>query len=211
MKIIELFENKLSPELEKKFGRILFGEWMQQEGMTRREEPDTRYESSVLDFVRGWCVGRHRDTKVQNKIIELSRIKDDYPTLLMPDSLNKYPVLYRALYGKQFSKWRHNDNSEKVGKIKSGNIYKYPKKFEYKPQKICEGWTISKRSAFEFMSGNVAYFDPRKVIILEAEIPLDERLFKIKFLNTLTKNQESEVIRVSKNPVMANVYYVETP
>ena len=208
MRMIDLTEG-IAPHLEKQFGRILFGDWQFTTGLTKHHEPDTNYEKQVYKAVKDWIEGEHNKVKTQNKIIELSRMKDDYPTLLRPDSASKFPKLYRGLYGHTAKgKFRRiNSKSSYTMTLKGGtSLYRSELKMEYKPKKLAESWTTSKKAAYEFLKYQQGYFDPKKVIIIEATVPQDERLFKTRTMNLLGV-KEHEIIRVSKKSLLVTVYY----
>ena len=210
MRLEQLIEKRITPELEKKFGRILFGDFQRQAGLTTKTEKDTKYEREVYDNLYHWIYGEQNIRKVQNNIIELSRLKDNYPTLLKPDSIKRFPKLYRGLYGDRVRSWGKHEGEYvgRVGKRRPAKLMKAKEMIYYKPKRICESWTTSKTSAYEFLKMNRPYFDPRRAIIIEAKVPIEERLFKLKFTNNI--HDENEVVRVSNKPIDAVVYYLES-
>ena len=44
------------------------------------------------------------------------------------------------------------------------------------------------------------------MFIYEAEVPEEQRLFKLRFTNKIFDYKESEVIRLSSKPIQANIY-----
>ena len=217
-------------EIRKKFGRVLFGDWQRSERLTKRIEKDTKYEKKIFSLIYNewfwnntWASAK-KNNKVLQTLKELSEIKDNYPTILKPDPVSKYPILYRALIVKRtdedlrkFHKklFTQRKNYEIVDKKFGRVIYKLGEEaHQYKPKKEAESWTISFKHAFKFIRSvdtnyGTDYFNAGKpFIIYAAKVPEEERLFKLKFTNTLFETPEYEIVRLSNNPIKASMYYI---
>ena len=224
MRLIDLTEN-ITPDLEKKFGRVLFGEWQHKKKMRSDREKDTAYEGELLYYVESWFAGKTSGKFVQKRMIELSKIKDNYPTLLLPDPAANFPKLYRGIakgfkpeetehYFGQNAKNTKDIHIEKSGdrKIRMRNqVYQLKKTINsttYKPKRIAESWTTSVKFAIDILHNHLGE-DTLNIVIIEAKVPENERLLNIQTSNNMYSMKQNEIIRVSNKPIEAKLYYVE--
>ena len=238
-KSISLNES-IDPETIEKFGKILFGDHIERNFPNREHERDTQYEKHVFHWIRAWFDG-WGGAPSRNAIIELSKLKDDYPTLLEPDPVSRFPNLFRTLDTSQ-----HDVDSDEIRDIKQAMAIHYNdpgdpqqlniksrdehtidhgrkygnaqiqtgrKPFLYKPMHPVESWTVSLKMAIDI---SVNQFDeigaanktPGRIVIIEAAVPQEERIFKIKFTNTMYLTRQYEIVRVSDKPIEAKIHYL---
>ena len=246
MKIQHLFED-IAPDMEKKFGRVLFGDWQKQHGFRTEKERDTEYEKQIFHYMDSWFKGAHYLEEVQDAMIELSKLKDDYPTLLKPTQRENTKYLYRGvrmnkLEGEMARNiWdsdishdkKYKDHELPVLDVKRRDksdlrdikhmwsddwiekqfnkyiLYKSKEPILYQSRQTAESWTLSMKSAIDVLVNHFAV-RPYDVIVFEAEVPTEERLFSIKFTNKMYSRQKQyEIIRVSDKPIKAQVYRIE--
>ena len=236
MKLSDIIqEDRIPLTVEKKFGRVLFGDWQFKNGIRSEYEKDSEYEEEVFRQLGYWFRGDGSYWRVQEKIIELSKLQKYYPTLLKPDSSSRFPKLYRGLtvfntvaenqLGDYFRHFQNDKRRYTMGKSEvktrdeitkklnksrgvtrqNFNIERSVKKFNYQSRHFAESWTLSLQSAID-ISKNHFHRHPNVTVIMEAEVPDEERLLKIRFTNTMYKHQKQyEVIRISNNPIKVNL------
>ena len=217
----KLMETTLPSDIEEKFGRVLFGDFLRKRG-SDNNEPDTKYEKAIFSFVWAWFKGYHHRDDVQAKIQELSQMKDNYPTLLKPDPASKAPVLYRTIYSDQGTQELDRQIYDNSIAKDTGQLLQLAKPITYTPKRLAESWSSSLESIIE-ISEHYRYHKgmgkfPENYII-GAKIPDNERLFKTDFTNAVydaTKHglfdQDeimNEVIRVSDRPIQGTVYVMK--
>lgn len=227
MRLRQIFEKELPPQVEEEFGRVLFGDWQYAQGLRPDHEKDTEYEKMVYHEVVRWFKGAADEEAIQHIMQQLSSVQEYYPTLLKPDSSSRFPWLYRSVASmdlkKQFigkfsppptqrkklnfkSRMRMRAGIEKRSEL---IINAMPEPVQYKPRQLAESWTVSLQSAIDIQ---VNYFleNPKHIVIFQAPVPDAERLFKLKFtMKMFTNTKEFEVIRVSNRPINAMLYYLE--
>ena len=211
-------------EIRKKFGNILFGNFQDTSGLKRNEERDTKYERAIYQQVRNWFYQAGSKKDIFKALKELSQLKDNYPTILKPDPIAKYPKLYRSLIiGRQSiklkqmaQKYKNRDDIEYVGSVNGYRVFKFNELQEYKPRASVESWTTTLKNAVNFVKEynmetlkTVDFNNPElnRMFIYEAEVPEEQRLFKLRFTNKMFDYKESEVIRLSTKPIQANIYF----
>ena len=209
--------------IRKQFGDILFGDWQYKKRLRPEREKDTKYESAVFKEIQRWFGGGMASADIQKTIEYMSKMKKYYPELLKPDSMSRIPKLYRgiprtAVNWEEQTKYSEFDRNIEIKSrdpdieedkiIQNYRLVKTKKDITYKPFRMAESWTISIRSAIDIMV-NHFWSDPKSVIIYEAVVPDEERLFKIKFSNKMFPTKQYEVVRVSNKPIKATAYLIE--
>lgn len=133
MRYFELMENK-NTDVEKMFGRILFGTFRQ------KSEVDTKAEAQIFSVLYNWIAKGSR--KNFNKtIVTLNKYKDYFPGLLAPT--NK--TIYRGL--------RISISAFKKLNLQSGKWY--TTQIQYKPKYKMEAWTTTLDTAISVAVGGV--------------------------------------------------------
>ena len=210
-------------EIRKKFGNILFGNFQNMAGLKQNEERDTKYEAIVFRQVSNWFFQSGSRKDMFKNLKQLSQLKDMYPTILKPDPIAKYPKLYRSLRIKTGSiklkqmarDYKDRDDIEYVGLVKGYKIFKFNELQEYKPKASVESWTTTLGNAVNFVKAwnmEAMYKDDfnnpelNRMFIYEAEVPEEQRLFKLRFTNKMFDYKESEVVRLSSKPIPAIIY-----
>ena len=209
-------------DIEEKFGRVMFGDWQYENKIRPTREKDTEYEQKVFKYIQKWFIGENQTNEVQDAILELSQLKDNYPTLLKPDPSSRFPYLYRGIYNykKYFpnlpepdyeeiikyrtrtTRWRNAEVAQRQTVVIDGEGTTM-----YEPIKLAESWTISWKSAMDLLI-NFAHKDPEDCVVFKAKVPDDERLFKLHVtLKMFNYPKQYEVIRVSEKPIEAEVFY----
>ena len=228
MRARELLEKAtVLPGLEEKFGRVLFGDWQYENGVRPEHEQDTEYEERVFTMVQNWFWGSTYAWDIQETLEGLSHLKDNYPTLLKPDSAERFPYLFRALqlplplpplnrqetelpkeYDPELSDISLKSRSLKtLNQVQNYKLVDTKKKITYHPRNTAESWTVSLKSALDIIHNHFGTF-PSKVAVIKAAVPDEERLFKLKFtLKMYRSMKQFEIIRVSDNPIEAEVFY----
>ena len=230
MRARELFEKgTILPDIEKKFGRVLFGDWQYENGVRPEHEQDTEYEERVFTMVQNWFWGKTYDLDIQETLEGLSVLKDNYPTLLKPDSAQRFPYLYRALrmplpftepdreltkmpmdYEPEMSDISIKSRSRVRGTFQQVQNYQMidtKQTIMYHPKATAESWTVSLKSALDIQTNHFGNF-ASKIAVIKAAVPDEERLFKLKFtLKMYQSMKQFEIVRVSDNPIQAEVFY----
>ena len=211
-------------EIRKKFGRVLFGDFQYSRELTKEREKDTKYENKIFKYVSDWFYDTGNNLNSIKAMRELSKLKDDYPTILEPDPISKYPALYRALLVRRTNKelnkihktlFAQRKNYQIIGEKGNHIIYKLgDNNHQYKPKREIESWTTTFNNAFKFIKKvdsnyGMDYSNAgQPIIIYAAKVPQEERLFKLKFTNKMFDYPESEVIRISNKPILSTMYYI---
>ena len=234
MRYKDLIED-ITPNLEKKFGRVLFGDFQHTHGIRSDHEKDTEYEEEVFKTLNMWFGGQSSRQEVQATIKGLSKLKDNYPTLLKPEPSSKFPYLYRGLYNFDISthdyknafiqqvRSKHasdDDNIETMNiKTRDADVKKFKphKQIEYikdsnqaiyKPIYAAESWTVSLKMAVDILVNHFGE-PPNDVMILKAKVPDSERLFSLRFTNKVYVMKQFEVVRVSKQPIKCEIFHIK--
>ena len=221
MRHIDLFEADITPEMEERFGRVLFGDWQYSKGLTKERERDTEYEKKVFELLQEWFAGGQLDENVQKAMRALSLLKDNYPTILKPD---KTEFLYRGLEFAfrepsddfpdvfELENIKDHDLELKKGTYMSAidkskfQIFKVPRTYTYRPEKYAESWTTSLEMAINIFANHFTS-DTDEVIYIKARVPMEQRLFGLHFTNTMYGlMKQNEVIRVTTDPIEVEVF-----
>ena len=231
MRYRDLIEN-ITPDLENKFGRVLFGDWQYKNGIRPDHEKDTEYEEQIFQDINDWYNGGQFTIDSQRAMIELSKLKDNYPTLLKPNPSSKFPYLYRGMdismmYDQHKRFFRRGDrevddeqpinfksrdtNPWRDRRTTSAKFVKAKEPINYKPRRTAESWTVSLKLAID-MSVNHFGRQMHHTVIVKAKVPDEERLFKIQVSNKLYPYMKQyEIIRVSEKPIEAELFYLTDP
>ena len=192
-----LFENK-----ELKLGRILFGDFR------KKKERDTKLEKEIFNTLSGYVGSKvYSKRKLAQMLLDLKAVQDKYPDVLKPAKKGVYYRMVGIKGEKQkdlkkqimISGYKGYDRNDPSGKLVVKDII-------YNTQSPFESWTTDFKVAEKFHHGQRDFGAP---VILRAIIPEKQMIFNSKFMNLLAKEvlgvKESEVLRISKEPIKVDV------
>ena len=214
---------KIPPEIQQKYGKILFADHERFKQKGTGKEKNTFIENdkfaNALDFVT-----TNFGDKITKDIIKtfeaLLKSKKYYPEVLDPG--NPKEVLRGFTLTHKLNKQKYDETLKVAKTLKYANRLvnqrkfdgiKYvilPKQMTYKPRTYAESWTVSEQiaSGFSAMGYNRKANPPSASVIISCKPPKNELLFNPEFTNTLSY-KEFEVIRLSNKPIKCTAYIAQ--
>ena len=204
----------MSVEVEKKYGKILFGE------QRRKKELNTAKENEAFENIESYLGGEYGPSttdgakKVLKEFLKL-KTHSNYKSVLMPESYDYvyrgigFAVVYEKKKAVEFAKTiKITEKNYETYAFVSGQNFK--NSYVYKPIYEIESWTTSYTIAKEFAEQNGDYS-----FIFKAAIPKKDMLFNTSFSNMVSMSlhdvKEYEIIRISKNPVNCKIQTIMKP
>lgn len=200
--IIQLLKEKLSPDLQKKVGNVLFGSNKDIAKLQKVKPPkdgsvpelDTKWEKELLRNIRFWTMKSTDPIAVffRNNKELLKTLAKEFPLALQPPigtqvfrgTSIKTDSLKNAFIKKQY----------KVLKVGGREVFHF-KNLEYNPARDSQSWTTNPKVAFKF-NGNADYTSTIHVVY-STKVDKDF-LFNPELMDIVFNGKESETVRIEK-------------
>lgn len=182
----EVYESK--ENCKKKFEKILFGTFF------KNKETDTKTEEQFFEELRTFLESNRISTKLKTAFDGLMDCKEYYKRILKPDD----KIVYR---GTVISNIQNKKIKWKTQRLFDTDL---SGAMIYYPHRKIQSWTNDFEGALEFAIGS-EMDGLGTVAVLEAKVD-EDFIFNAAFLNKLTSFDESEIIRVSKEPIAVKVH-----
>lgn len=195
-------KEKLSPDLEKKVGKVIFGSddrivklqklRVNKDGSS--VEPDTNWENQLYAQVNAWS--QRSDNSLakyfaKNKEL-LQTLAKEFPSVLRPP-IGKQ--VYRGTSIKTDSlKAAFMKKQYKVIKVGGREVFHF-KNLEYSPMRDSQSWTVDPKVAFKFEGD--ANNESKVHVVYTTKVNKDF-IFSPELMNIIFVGKESEVVRIGK-------------
>ena len=198
LKEIKALNEKLSSDLEKKVGNVLFGEdpaiAKLQKAPTKPVELDTSWEDNLYFKLKTWVSSSGIDVAnyfAKNKEL-LQTLAKEFPSVLQPPigkiayrgTSIKINSLKNAFIKKQYT----------IVKVGGKEVFRF-KNLEYNPNRKSQSWTVDPKIAFKF-EGRANNED--SIHVVYATKVNNDFIFSSELLNIIfdASENEKEVVRV---------------
>ena len=195
-------DEKISPDLQKKVGNVLFGD---DEDVAKIQgaktppgftspETNTKWEENLYYMVRNWA-SKSSDPTAKYFIANLDllkRLAKEFPKLLMP------PVGQTAYRGTDIK----IDSLKKAMLTKKYSVVNiggkeafYFKNLDYSPSRPAQSWTTNPKMAFTFSgTGDQDYVQ----VVYKTKVNEKDFLFSPTLFNAIFFRKEDETVRIAK-------------
>ena len=211
---------RVPPEIQERYGKILFAEHEKFKQKGAGKEENTYIENDKFHALVSF-VNSNYGPNITRDIISFFKIlvkhKKYYPEVLDPG--NPKELLRGITVGWNIDKRKYDEVLKIAKTLKYANrlvnqrkfdnskFIKLPKQITYRPRTYVESWTVSEGIAVGFSGHDYMRRSepPHAGMIISCKPPKSEMLFNPDFTNSLTF-QEHEIVRVSDKPIKCDAY-----